>query len=84
MKKMGLEVFIAPLIGIAIIFALIKIIELPFWLLKNSVVGAIILYIINFIGIFTIKVTFIHCLIVGVFGVPGIILLYIYLNFIKG
>lgn len=83
MKKMGLEVFIAPLIGIAIIFALIKIIELPFWLLKNSILGAIILYIINFIGIFTIKVTFIHCLIVGVFGIPGIIGLLIYLNWLK-
>ena len=82
MKKM-LEVLIAPLIGIAIIFALIKIIELPFWLLKNSIAGAIILYIINFIGFFTIKVTFIHCLIVGVLGVPGIILLYIYLNYLK-
>lgn len=81
--KMGLEVFIAPLIGIAIIFALIKIIELPFWLLKNSIVGAIILYIINFIGIFTIKVTFIHCLIVGVFGVPGIVGLLIYLNYLQ-
>ena len=81
--KMGLEVFIAPLVGIAIIFALIKIIELPFWLLKNSIAGAIILYIINFIGIFTIKITFIHCLIVGVFGVPGIIALLIYLNLLK-
>ena len=82
MKKM-LEVLIAPLIGIAIIFALIKIIALPFWLLKNSILGAIILYIINFIGIFTIKVTFIHCLIVGVFGIPGIIGLLIYLNWLK-
>ena len=82
MKKM-LEVLIAPLVGIAIIFALIKIIALPFWLLKNSILGAIILYIINFIGIFTIKVTFIHCLIVGVFGIPGIIGLLIYLNWLK-
>ena len=56
---------------------------LPFWLLKNSIIGAIILYIINFIGIFTIKITFIHCLIVGVFGIPGIVGLLIYLNFIK-
>lgn len=82
MEGITLQIIIGSIIGIVIIFALIKIIELPFWLLKNSIAGAIILYIINFIGIFTIKVTFIHCLIVGVFGVPGIILLYIYLNFI--
>lgn len=84
MKKMGLEVFIGPLIGIAIILALIKLIALPFWLVKNSIVGAIMLYICNFIGIFTIKITFIHALIAGAFGVPGIIGLLIYLNFIKG
>ena len=75
---MGIEVFIAPLIGIAIIFALIKLIKLPFWLLKNSIIGAIMLYICNFIGIFTIKVTFIHCLVAGIFGIPGIILLLIF------
>ncbi len=75
---MGLEVFIGPLIGIAIIFALVKLIKLPFWLLKNSIIGAIMLYICNFIGLFTIKITFIHCLIAGVFGIPGIIALLIF------
>lgn len=83
MKKMDLQIIIGTIIGVLIIFALIKIISLPFWLLKNSIIGAIILYAINFIGIFTIKVTFIHCLIVGVFGVPGIVGLYIYLNYLK-
>ena len=83
MKKMNLQIIIGTIVGVLIIFALIKIISLPFWLLKNSIIGAIILYAINFIGIFTIKVTFIHCLIVGVFGVPGIIGLYVYLNYLK-
>ena len=83
MKRMDLQIIIGTVIGVLIIFALIKIISLPFWLLKNSIIGAIILYVINFIGIFTIKVTFIHCLIVGVFGVPGIVVLYIYLNYLK-
>ena len=77
-----LEVLIGPIVGIIIIFALVKIVELPFWLLKNSIVGAIMLYIFNFIGIFTIKITFIHCLIVGVFGIPGIIGLVVYLNYL--
>ena len=80
---MNLSVLVAPIIGIAIIFALIKIVSLPFWLLKNSIVGAIMLYIFNFIGLFTIKITFIHCLIVGIFGVPGIIGLVMYLKFLK-
>ena len=83
MKKMGLEVFIAPIIGIIIIFALVKIVALPFWLLKNSIIGAIMLYIFNFIGFFTIKLTFLNCLVAGVFGIPGIVGLVIYLNYLK-
>ena len=80
---MDTQALIAPVIGVIIIFALIKIISLPFWLLKNSIIGAIMLYIFNFIGIFTIKITFIHCLIAGVFGIPGVIALVIYLQFLK-
>jgi len=80
---MDIQSLIAPIIGIAIIFLLIKVVSLPFWLLKNSIIGAIMLYIINFIGIITIKITFIHCLIAGVFGIPGVIGLLIYLNFLK-
>ena len=80
---MDIQSLVAPLIGVVIIFVLIKLVSLPFWLLKNSIIGAIMLYIINFIGIFTIKITFIHCLIAGVFGIPGVIGLLIYLNFLK-
>lgn len=80
---MEIQSLVGPLIGVAIIFLLIKLVSLPFWLLKNSIIGAIMLYIINFIGIFTIKITFIHCLIAGVFGIPGVIALLIYLNFLK-
>lgn len=77
------QVLIGTAVGIVIIFVLIKIFSLSFWLLKNSLIGVIVLYVINFIGFVTIKITFIHCVIVGVFGVPGIILLWIYLNYLK-
>ena len=83
LSGINLQIIIGTIIGVLIIFALIKLISLPFWLIKNSIMGAVILYVINFIGIFTIKITFIHCLIVGVFGVPGIIGLLIYLNYLK-
>ena len=76
-------ILIGPIIGVAVILVLIQLVSLPFWLLKNSVLGAIMLYLFNFFGVFAIKITFIHCLIVGVFGVPGIIGLIIYLNFLK-
>lgn len=70
---MDFGIISGPLIGIAIIWGLIKLANLPLWLLKNSIIGAIMLYISNFIGLFTIKITFVHCLIAGVFGIPGII-----------
>ena len=71
------------IIGVVIILALKFMIELPFKIVWNSLVGAAILYVVNLTGLVAIKITFVHALIVGVFGVPGLILLLIYLNFIK-
>lgn len=83
MLGFDLGVLVGPLVGVAIIILLIHLVALPFWLLKNSLLGAVILYLLNFLNIFAIKITFIHCLIVGVFGVPGVIGLVIYLNNFK-
>ncbi|MBR4382127.1 MAG: pro-sigmaK processing inhibitor BofA family protein, partial [Selenomonadaceae bacterium] len=55
----------------------------PFKIVWNSLVGAAILYVVNLTGLVAIKITFVHALIVGVLGVPGLILLLIYLNFVK-
>jgi len=38
---MDLQNLAAPLIGVVIIFLLIKLVSLPWWLLKNSIIGAI-------------------------------------------
>ena len=70
-------------LGIVILVALKVVLSLPLWLIKNSIVGAVMLWLFNLLGIFTLKITFIHCLIVGIFGVPGIVGLLIYLNFLK-
>ncbi len=83
MLGFDLGVLVGPLVGVAIILILIHLVALPFWLLKNSLLGAVILYLLNFLNIFAIKITFLHCLIVGVFGVPGVIGLVIYLNNFK-
>ena len=71
------------IIGVVIILVLKFMIELPFKIVWNSLVGAAILYIVNFTGLVAIKITFVHALIVGVLGVPGLILLLIYLHFFK-
>ena len=78
-----IEISIGLVAGLLIIIALKFFIELPFKIIWNSIIGAAILYLVNFTGLIMIKITFIHALIVGVFGVPGLIALAIYLNFIK-
>ena len=78
-----IEIGIGLVAGLLIIIALKFFIELPFKIIWNSIIGGVILWLVNLTGLITIKITFIHALIVGVFGVPGLILLAIYLNFIK-
>ena len=67
-------------IGIIIFAILGKLIPLPFrvlWkLITNSIVGAIILWVINLFGV-GIEITFLKALIVGVFGIPGVIVVLI-------
>lgn len=77
------EVIVGLIAGIIILSAIAFFVDLSFKIIWNSLIGGVILWIINLTGILAIKITFIHALIVGVFGVPGIILLAIYLNFIK-
>ena len=78
-----IEIGVGLVAGLLIILALKFFIELPFKIIWNSIIGAAILYLVNLTGLIAIKITFIHALIVGIFGVPGLILLAIYLNFIK-
>ena len=78
-----IETALGLVAGVLVIATLIFLIELPFKIIWNSIVGGVILWLVNLTGLIAIKITFIHALIVGVFGVPGLVLLAIYLNFIK-
>lgn len=44
-------------------------------LIINTVLGLVVLWIINLTGFVTIPLNLLTCLIVGVFGLPGVILL---------
>lgn len=44
-------------------------------LIINSALGLVVLYLINLTGFVTIPLNLLTCLIVGVFGLPGVILL---------
>ena len=78
-----MELIIGLLAGVLILVALKFLISLPFKIIFNSLIGAAMLWLANLTGIITIKITFIHALIVGIFGVPGLIVLAIYLNSVK-
>lgn len=78
-----MEILVAPLLAVLVVLALVKLVSFPFLLLKNSIIGAVMLYIGNFLGLFALKLTFLNCLIAGVLGIPGVILLLIYTHFFK-
>ena len=67
-------------IGIVVFAILGKLVALPFrilWkLITNSIVGAIILWAINLLGV-GIEITFLKALIAGIFGIPGVLLVLI-------
>ncbi len=44
-------------------------------LIVNAIVGLIVLWLINLTGLITLPINIITCLLVGVFGLPGVILL---------
>ena len=75
-----MEIIAGIAIGVIVFAILGKLIALPFrilWkLITNSIVGAIILWGINLFGA-GIEITFLKSLIVGIFGVPGVIVVLI-------
>ena len=63
-------------------FIITRIFTLPLRVLwkciYNSIIGAIVIYVINFLGIVYIPLNFFTALIAGVLGIPGVIILTIY------
>ena len=78
-----MEILIGLAAGVLILIALKFLVELPLKLLWNSLIGAAILFLVNMTGLIVIKITFVHALIVGVFGVPGFLFVAVYPKFIK-
>ena len=75
------------LVGIVILFLVIKLLKWPIKIIMNGIIGVVILYAVNFIianlslvGInvnFSLAINPITALIAGFFGVPGVIVLII-------
>ena len=75
-------------LAVIVVIVLIRVISAPikliFKLLINTVIGFAVLYLVNLIGQnfgITIEMNVLHAVIVGIFGIPGVIVL-ILLQFI--
>lgn len=71
-----MEIIGSFIVGIIVLFILLRILSLPFrivWkLITNSIVGALMLWVVNLFGL-GIDITFFKALIAGLFGVPGVL-----------
>ncbi len=71
-----MEIIGSFIVGIIVLFILLRILSLPFrivWkLITNSIVGALMLWVVNLFGL-GIDITFFKALIAGFFGVPGVL-----------
>lgn len=62
------------LVGVVILWIVVKLLSMPFKLVWNGICGAVLLWVINIVGSIvglTIKITVINSLIAGFFGIPG-------------
>lgn len=75
------ELIIYGIIGLALLYLVIKLFKWPIKILINGVIGMVLLYITNYIGAyfdFTIAINPITALIAGFLGIPGIIFLVVF------
>ncbi|MCI8481926.1 MAG: pro-sigmaK processing inhibitor BofA [Clostridia bacterium] len=78
---MDFTMILPILIGVAILFVVLKLLALPMKLIIklviNGIVGGVIIFVVNLIGAnfgFTIDLNWITALVVGILGVPGVVI----------
>lgn len=73
-----MEIVVAFAVGLLVLGILLKLISLPFriikWFVTNSIMGAIMLAIVNLFGV-GLEITFLKALVAGVLGIPGVIVI---------
>ena len=81
----SLDMMVYALIGVALLFLIIKLLKWPLKILINGILGIILLYIANIVGRysgFVLPINAISALIAGFLGIPGIIFLVLFQFFI--
>ena len=75
-----MEIIVSFMVGIIVLFVLMKLLALPLKLLwklvTNSIIGAFMLWVVNLFGL-GIQITFFKALIAGIFGIPGVVVIVI-------
>ncbi|MFT8350427.1 pro-sigmaK processing inhibitor BofA family protein [Clostridium saccharoperbutylacetonicum] len=84
---MELQYLVYGLVGIAVLYLVLKLLKWPIKIIINGIIGVITLYVANFIiahlgliGIntnFSLAINPITALIAGFFGIPGVLVLII-------
>ena len=81
------SVVISFAVGLLAICLLVKLLKWPMELLlkfvSNSVCGAILLFIVDLFGA-GIEITVLKALLAGIFGIPGVIGIFVWEKFIMG
>ncbi|MGL5087452.1 MAG: pro-sigmaK processing inhibitor BofA family protein [Clostridium sp.] len=78
---MDTEMIIYALVGVALLYLVIKLFKWPLKILLNGVIGIVLLYVANYLGTylgFNIAINAVTALIAGFLGVPGVIFLIIF------
>jgi inhibitor of the pro-sigma K processing machinery len=68
------------IVGIIVLFLVIKLLKWPIKIILNGILGVVILYIVNLVGTnfnFSLTINPITALIAGFLGIPGVIVLII-------
>lgn len=81
----SLDIMVYALIGLALLFLIIKLLKWPLKILINGILGIILLYIANIVGSyigFVLPINAISALIAGFLGIPGIIFLILFQFFV--
>lgn len=74
------KLILLGVVGIIILFFVLKLFKWPLKILLNGVFGVVLLYIVNLIGAnfgFYISINVVTALIAGILGIPGVAVLII-------
>lgn len=80
-----IKLVVYGVVGIIILYIILKLFKLPLKLLINGIFGVVLLYIVNFLGAsfgINIGINILTALIAGTLGISGVIALVIFQLFI--